>query len=80
MALVAAGRWVAAFGFSALWGAFTFPLAALASALLAQDGVMLWAGVALLVAALGVVPYVLWRVVKMWPTGTLAAKTNAAEA
>ncbi len=80
LALLAAGRWVAASGFSALWGAFTFPLAALASALLAQDGVMLWAGVALLVAALGVVPYVLWRVVKMWPTGTLAAKTNAAEA
>lgn len=80
LALLAAGRWVAQAGFSALWGAFTFPLAALSSALLAQDGVMLWAGLALLVAALGVVPYVLWRVVKMWPTGTLAAKTNAAEA
>ncbi len=80
LALLAAGRWVAEAGFSALWGAFTFPLGALASALLGLDGAMLWTGVAVLIAALGVVPYVLWRVVKMWPTGTLAAKTNAAEA
>ena len=80
LALLAAGRWIAASGFSPLWGAFTFPLAALASALLALDGVLVWSGLAVLAAALGVVPYVLWRVVKMWPTGTLAAKTNAAEA
>jgi len=80
LALLAAGRWVAESGFSPLWGAFTFPLAALASALLAQDGVLPWAGIAVLAAGLGVVPYVLWRVLKLWPGGRLAAKTNAAEA
>ncbi|NGM47270.1 tellurium resistance protein [Rhodobacter sp. SGA-6-6] len=79
-ALLAAGRWVAESGFSPLWGAFTFPLAALASALLAQDGVLLWAGIAVLAAAVGFVPYVLWQVLKLWPGGRLAAKTNAAEA
>src|SRR5690606_32580084 len=80
VALLAAGRWVAESGFSPLWGAFTFPLAALASALLAQDGVLLWAGIAVLAAATGFVPYVLWQVLKLWPGGRLAATTNAAEA
>ena len=80
LALLAAGRWVMESGFSPLWGAFTFPLAALASALLAQDGLFLWTGLAVLAAAVGFVPYVLWQVLKLWPGGRLAAKTNAAEA
>ena len=80
LVLLAAGRWVAESGFSPLWGAFTFPLAALASALLAQDGLFLWTGLAVLAAAVGFVPYVLWQVLKLWPGGRLAAKTNAAEA
>ena len=78
--LLVAGRWVAESGFSPLWGAFTFPLAALASALLAQEGVLFWAGAAVLAAAAGFIPLVLWRVLKLWPGGRLAAKTNAAEA
>jgi tellurite resistance protein len=78
--LLTFGRWLTEAGFSALWGAFTFPLAALASALLALDGAFLWTGVTLLVAALGLVPMVLWRILKMWGGGALAAKTNAAEA
>lgn len=80
LALLAAGRWVTAAGFSPLWGAFSFPLAALASALLALEGAAVWSGLALLTLALGGIPWVLWRVIRMWPTGALAAKTNAAEA
>lgn len=78
--LLAAGRWVAAAGISALWGAFTFPLAALASAMLVAGGGWFWPGIALTVAGLGVIPAILWWVVKRWPGGKLAAVTNAAEA
>ena len=80
LVLLACGRWVIESGFSPLWGGFTFPLAALASALLAQEGVLVWVGVALLALALGFIPWVMWRVLRMWPDGRLAAKTNAAEA
>ncbi|MFZ1471026.1 MAG: tellurium resistance protein, partial [Paracoccaceae bacterium] len=79
-ALLVVGRWILAAGFSALWGAFTFPLVALASALLIRDGVFVWTGIGVLIVALGFVPWVAWRVLKMWPGGQLAAKTNAAEA
>ncbi len=78
--LLAAGRWIAASGLSTLWGAFTFPLTALASALLAQGGGLQMVGMIVLAAALGLVPYILWQVLKLWPGGRLAAKTNAAEA
>jgi tellurite resistance protein len=80
LALVVAGAWVIEAGFSPMWGAFTFPLAAYAAALIRLEGIFLWAGVGVLVVAVGVVPLVLWRVLKMWPGGKLAAKTNAAEA
>lgn len=80
LALLAAGRWIVASGFSPLWGAFGFPMVALASALLAWNDWIAMAGVAVLCLALGVVPYVLWRVLKMWAAGSLAEKTNAAEA
>ena len=36
--LVAAGRWLLEAGVTAMWGAFTFPLAALAMALIAGEG------------------------------------------
>lgn len=72
-------RWITASGFSALWGAFTFPLAAAAMALLVQEGLAAWAGLALLAVALIVVPTLAWKVLKLWPGGRLAAKTNAAE-
>lgn len=78
LALLASGRWITQGGFSPLWGAFTFPLAAFASALLINGwGV---AGVLVTVLALGAVPVVAWRVLRMWPAGTLATKTNAATA
>jgi tellurite resistance protein len=78
--LLAAGRWVTASGVSALWGAFTFPLAALATAMLVAGGGWLWPGLALVLAGLAVIPAILWWVLKRWPGGRLAAVTNAAEA
>lgn len=78
--LLAAGRWVIASGPSPLWGAFTFPLAALASAMLVAGGLWLWPGLLLLAVGLVVVPSIAWWVLKRWPGGKLAAVTNAAEA
>lgn len=80
LVLLAIGRWLVEAGFSPLWGAFTFPMLALASALLRLEGAFLAVGIVVLVAAVGFVPVVLWRVLKMWLAGSLAAKTNAAEA
>ncbi len=80
LALLVCGRWVMESGFSPFWGAFTFPLVALSSALLAQEGALVWAGLALLVLALGFIPWVMWQVIRLWPDGRLAARTNAAEA
>lgn len=78
--LVASGRWLVEAGVSALWGAFTFPLAALATALIVSGGVWLWPGILLTVAALGAIPAISWWVLKRWPGGKLATVTNAAEA
>lgn len=72
-------RWTVAAGPSPLWGAFTFPLAALATAYLLLDGAS-WPGLAVLLIALVVNPVILWSVLKRWPGGKLAALTNAAEA
>lgn len=80
LALVLAGRWVLAAGFSPLWGALTFPLAAYASALILLGGWYELPGLVLALAALGAVPAIAWNVLKLWPGGRLAAKTNAAEA
>ena len=79
IALIAYIRWIAETGFSPLWGAFTFPLAAASTALMLQGGVLGLIGQGLLVLALGVVPWIAYRVLKLWPGGRLAAKTNAAE-
>lgn len=78
--LLAAGRWVIASGPSPLWGAFTFPLAALASAMLVAGGLWLWPGLVLLAVGLVAIPSIAWWVLKRWPGGKLAAVTNAAEA
>lgn len=78
LALLAAGRWITQAGFSALWGAFTFPLAACAGAWLAAG----WAaaGLVLLAAASGVVLAIAVKVMQAWANGGLAARTNAARA
>lgn len=78
--LLAGGRWVTEAGPSPLWGAFTFPLAAMASAMLVVGGGWLWPGLALVVVGLAVIPAIAWWVLKRWPGGKLAAVTNAAEA
>ena len=78
--LLAGGRWVTASGPSPLWGAFTFPLAAMASAMLVSGGAWFWPGMALVAVGLAVIPAIAWWVLKRWPGGKLAAVTNAAEA
>jgi tellurite resistance protein len=78
--LLVAGRWMTEAGVTAFWGAFTFPLAALATALMVTGGLWLWPGLALALIGLGVIPAILWWVLKRWPGGKLAAATNAAEA
>lgn len=78
LALVMSARWVLEAGFSAMWAAFTFPLAAYASALFVTGFEV--AGMAVLVVALAVVPVIAWRVLTLWGSGQLAARTNAAEA
>lgn len=78
LALLLSVRWITASGYSALWGAFTFPLAATAGALL----VLGWttAGGLLLVAATLIVPPIALRIFQDWAKGGLAARTNAAVA
>lgn len=81
--LVVTIRWVTVSGFSALWGAFTFPLAAYTSLLFALAGpypVLEWPALGSLIACLGIVPAIAIRILQMWTKGTLAAKTNAATA
>jgi tellurite resistance protein len=78
--LLVAGRWIASAGFSPLWGAFTFPLAACATAMLglgAQVPAFGLLGLGLLLAATGLIPWIAFRILKLWPDGTLAARTNA---
>jgi tellurite resistance protein len=78
--LLAFGRWLTLAGVSALWGSFTFPLASLGTALMLTGGIFLWPGIVLTILGLGVIPWVLWWILKRWPGGKLAAVTNAAEA
>lgn len=80
LALLASARWLITSGFSPLWGAFTFPLAAFASALLTQGGSWELPGFVVLMLALGLIPAIAWNVLKLWPGNRLATRTNAAEA
>ncbi|MFN3952921.1 MAG: tellurium resistance protein [Pararhodobacter sp.] len=82
-ALLLAARWLLVAGFSPLWGALTFPLAACASAQLHALGghpAGLALGGGLLVAATALTGWVLLRVLQAWARGALAAQTNAATA
>jgi len=76
--LLVSARWLLGAGFSPMWGSLTFPLAAFAGALFMLGWV--WSGVMVLVLTLGLVPWIAARVLKMWATGSLAQRTNAAEA
>lgn len=83
LGLLVSIRWVTESGFSPLWGAFTFPVAAFAGALIHVSGgvgVFGIAGGVVLVAASLFIPVIAYRVMKAWASGDLAIKTNAAEA
>ena len=78
--LLVAARWMTEAGISPLWGAFTFPLAALATAMLVMGSGWQWPGVGLVAVGLVAIPAILWWILSRWPGGKLAAITNAAEA
>jgi tellurite resistance protein len=80
VALLAAGSWIIASGPSALWGAFTFPLAALCVAMLGAGSGWREAGLVLLIINLAVIPALAWSVLRAWPGGRLAERSNAAGA
>jgi tellurite resistance protein len=72
--------WLTAAGFTPLWGAFTFPLAAAAGLMLGLGGPWAWAGAGLLAAATALIPWIAFRILRLWADGSLAARTNAAVA
>lgn len=78
--LVLTARWITEAGFNALWGAFTFPLAAYASLLLTLGGGWAIPGALVLSAASIMIPLIAFKVLQAWARGQLAAKTNAAMA
>lgn len=77
-ALVLGGRWLLAAGFTPFWGALTFPLAATVNLWLGL-GWRLTGGTLLVAATLAIIP-IAFQVMKMWASGQLAIKTNAAVA
>jgi tellurite resistance protein len=79
-ALAVSARWVLASGVTPMWGALTFPLAALSAALIGLGGHWQTVGIGLMALGFGVIPAILWWVLQRWPGGKLAAVTNAAEA
>ncbi len=80
LVLAVRARWLMAAGFSPLWGALTFPLAATATLWLGLGGIWrLSGGILLVLATLFIVPVAV-RLFKMWAKGDLAAKTGAATA
>ncbi len=77
--------WLIEGGFSGFWSAFTFPVAAFAAALLiyaeAFDlGALQVAGGLVLIIATLYIPVIAFKILKLWSTGVLAAKTNASTA
>ena len=78
--LVVRAFWLTEAGFSALWGAFTFPLAATATLWLSMGGNWRHAGGVALVAATLIVPWIAGRIVQAWAKGQLAVRTNASVA
>ena len=78
-------RWLTAAGFSALWGALAFPVAASADlfwtlyAATPSEALRIIAGVVLVAATLIVIPLT-FLILRDWARGRLAVKTNAATA
>lgn len=85
LALAMRPGWLLETGFSPLWGAFTFPMAALSSLLMMLGAagfgeIYRYAGGLLLIAATLAIPVIMWKVIQLWSKGVLAVKTNASEA
>ena len=79
--LLSRSRFLVTAGFSPLWGAFTFPIAALCTALLTLSPVVPffgWLAFAPLILASVVTPIIAFLLLRMWSTGALATKTGAA--
>ncbi len=78
-------QWLIESGFSPLWGAFTFPLAAFSSLMMILGSAgygelfRILGGIGL-IAATFFIPWVMWKVFQIWMKGMLAKKTNAAVA
>jgi tellurite resistance protein len=83
IALVLRQKWLRQGGFTPLWSAFTFPLAAYSIALLnlgGQSTVIAAAGFGVLVVASALIPLIVIRVLRLWASGKLAMATKAAVA
>jgi tellurite resistance protein len=83
IALVLKQKWLRQGGFTPLWSAFTFPLAAYSIALLSLGGqstVIAAAGFGVLVVASALIPLIVIRVLRLWASGKLAIATKAAVA
>lgn len=81
LSVAAARGWLLAAGFSPFWGALTFPVAAFGQAALRGLGAPgQWLGMAVLAFAAVAIPWIAWRILRDWPGGKLARKTNAAVA
>jgi tellurite resistance protein len=81
--LASRARFLTSAGFSPLWGAFTFPAAAFSIALFSvstQVGLFGWLAFLPLALVTIITPIIVLRVLRMWSTGALAAKTGAAVA
>lgn len=82
---VLGARWLTGAGFSALWGAFAFAVAASADlfwtlyAATPSEALRIIAGVVLVAATLIVIPLT-FLILRDWARGRLAVKTNAASA
>ncbi len=83
--LIASARWLTRSGFSAFWGAFTFPVSACAGLILRAGSA--WhqplieqAGALLLIVATLITLPILGKILQLWIKGQLAAKSNAATA
>lgn len=77
-------RWLTTAGFSALWGAFTFPMASITNALFMNapslgGWAFALAGIMLVAATLAVAA-IAFKIMQLWAKGALAVATNAATA
>lgn len=85
LALLTGARFLTQAGFSPLWGAFTFPIAAFANLMFTMDSAaggttFALIGILALVAASAIIPVIAVKVFQAWAKGQLAVKTNAARA